>query len=134
MEQIAQIQKVFPDGTAEVIRLMEGNCSGNCTVCGGCEPKPFLAHNPIDAKPGDRVHLEPDAKVSRIITTMLFTIPPVLLLAGYLLGEHLWSRGTLIGLTGGVLGLGLVMMQDKRLSKKYPITYTITALAKEEEA
>lgn len=135
MKQIAQIHQVFPDGTAEVIRLPEESCSGNCAVCGGCEPQtPFLVRNDIGAQVGDRVVLEPDAKVSRKVAAMLCTVPTGLLLAGYLLGEHFWGRGALMGLAGAVAGLWLVLQQDRKMTRKNPITYVITGLHTDEAA
>lgn len=132
MEQIAKIQNIFPDGTAEVIRLAEESCSGNCALCGGCEaPKPFTVQNDIGAKPGDRVVLQPDGKVARKTAAMLYTIPPALLLTGYLLGEHFLSKGGLFGILGAVIGLWLVMLLDRKMAKKHPITYHITGYAEE---
>lgn len=127
MEQIAKVQTVFSDGTAEVIRLPEENCSGNCALCGGCqEQTPVLAKNLIGAQAGDMVILEPDAKVARKTAALFYTIPPILLLAGYLLGEHLWSRGALVGLACGVAGMWLVLLLDRKMSRKNPITYVIS--------
>ncbi len=127
MEQIAKVQKVFSDGTAEVIRLPEESCSGNCTLCSGCqEQKPVLAKNSIGAQPGERVTLEPDARTARKTAAMLYTIPPILLLTGYLLGEHLWSKGALVGLACGVVGMWIVLLLDRKMSRKNPITYVIS--------
>lgn len=127
MEQIARVEKVFADATAEVIRTPEENCSGNCAACCGCEPqKPILVSNPIDAQPGELVVLEPDAKVSRKTTALLLTVPTGLLLAGYLLGEHFLGKGAFFGLIGGVVGLWFVLMLDRKMTRKNPITYVIT--------
>lgn len=132
MEQIALVQNVFPDGTAEVIRLPEESCSGNCALCGGCqEQKPFVVQNPAGAQQGDRVILEADPKVAKKTAAMLYTIPPVLLLAGYLLGEQLWHRGPLVGLACGAAGMWLVLWLDRNMTKKHPITYVITGLVSE---
>lgn len=132
MEQIAKVKKLLPDGTAEVVRIREDNCSGNCAVCGGCgEDKTFLAYNDMKANIGDRVILQPDAKVARKTATMLYTIPVVLLLAGYLLGEHFLSKGGLFGVLGAVVGLWAVLLMDKKMAKKNPVTYHITGIAEE---
>ena len=132
MEQIALVQKVFPNGTAEVIRLPEENCFGNCAVCGGCqEQASFMARNSINAQIGDRVILEADPKVAKRTAALLYTIPPVLLLGGYLLGEQAWVRGSLVGLACGVAGMWLVLLLDRKMTKKHPITYVITGLYSE---
>lgn len=135
MEQIALVKAVFPDGTAEVIRLIEESCTGHCAMCGGCpEQEPFRVKNDLGAVPGDRVVLQPDAKAARKTAAMLYTIPVALLLTGYLLGEHFLARGGLFGTLGAVLGLALVLWLDRKMSKKHPLTYHITHLANEEQS
>lgn len=130
MELIAQVQQTNLDGTAQIIRIPEESCSGNCSLCGGCgEAKPMVVQNTIGAKVGDRVILHADAKTARKTAIMLYTIPPALLLTGYLLGEHFLSKGGFFGVLGGVIGLWLVLMLDRKLTKKQPYTYEITGFA-----
>lgn len=132
MEQIARVKTVLPDGVAEVIRVPEENCHGHCAICSGCGgEETILAYNDLNAKPGDRVILEPDAKTARKTAAMLYTIPVILLLIGYLLGEHFLSKGGLFGVMGAVLGLWAVMLLDRKMTKKHPITYHITGFAEE---
>ncbi len=132
MEQIARVEKILPDGLAQVCRIREENCRGNCAFCGGCgEESGFPAYNDIAAKEGDRVILVPDAKVARKTAALLYTIPVILLLIGYLLGEHLLCKGGLFGILGAVAGLWIVMLLDRKMSKENPITYHITGFAEE---
>lgn len=132
MEQVARVLRVFADGTAEVIRTPEESCSGNCGACAGCQDqKPFVARNPVGAQVDDLVLLEPDAKASGKVLAMLCTIPTVLLLAGYLLGEHFLGKGPLVGLACGVLGIWLVLLLDRKMTAKNPITYVIVGKMKE---
>lgn len=132
MEQIVRVEKLLPDGTAEVKRIREDNCTGDCGLCSGCgEEASFAVYNDIGAQPGDRVVLHPDGKVARKTAAMLYTIPVVLLLIGYLLGEHFLEKGILFGLIGAVAGLWAVMMLDRKLTKENPITYHITGFAEE---
>ena len=134
MEQIARVEKLLADGTAEIVRIREENCSGNCAVCGGCgEDKIFLAYNDIQAQIGDRVVIQPDGKVARKTATMLYTIPVALLLAGYLAGEHFLGKGGLFGVLGAVVGLWAVLLMDRKLSQKHPVTYHITGFAQQPE-
>lgn len=132
MEQIARVLKVFSDGTAEVIRTPEENCSGNCGLCAGCQDQEsFVVRNAVDAQVDDLVILEPDSKASGRVLAMLCTIPTALLLAGYLLGEHLLQKGMLVGLACGVMGVWLVMRLDRKATQKNPITYVIQGKMKE---
>jgi len=61
---------------------------------------------------------------------MLYILPVVLFLTGYLLGEHMWMQGPLLGLAGIVLGLVLVKLYDRHLQKKKDPIYTITGYAR----
>lgn len=132
MEQIARVKQVLPDGKAQVVRIPEENCRGNCALCGGCgEETPFLVYNDIAAKENDRVILQPDGKAARKTAALLYTVPVILLLLGFLLGEHLFSKGMFCGLLGGVIGLWIVMLLDKAMTKQDPIVYHITGLAED---
>ena len=61
---------------------------------------------------------------------MLYILPVVLFLAGYLAGEHLWSKGPLVGICGIILGLVLVKLYDRHLQRKKDPIYTITRYAR----
>jgi hypothetical protein len=62
MEQLVKVKSASPDGTAEVLRIRESACSGDCHKCAGCgaakETIVFKADNPIDAQPGDLVYVK----------------------------------------------------------------------------
>ena len=62
---------------------------------------------------------------------VLYILPLVLFLAGYLVGENLWQRGVLIGLAGIALGVVCIKLYDKLLSKK-EMEYTIISFAGDE--
>lgn len=132
MDQIAKVLKVFSDGTAEVVRTPEETCTGNCGLCAGCQDqKSFVVRNSVGAQVDELVILQPDPKASGRALAMLCTIPPAMLLAGYLLGEHILQRGMLVGLACGALGVWLVMKLDRKATEKNPITYVITGKMKE---
>ncbi len=132
MEQIVRVQKVLADGTAQVLRVRESACSGDCHQCSGCgasQQKMLLtAHNPIGAKPGDQVVIEAESAYVLKAAVLLYILPVVLFIAGYLIGEWLWKNGILLSLGGLLLGFGLVGAYDRHCSKKHTI-YTITRLA-----
>ncbi len=130
MEQIAQVTRTFPDGTAEVLRVRENACSGDCHACSGCGAHPqsmlMTVQNPIGAKAGDRVILTAAAGAAVKAAMLLYLVPLVLFLAAYLLGEHLWGRGPLVSICGFVVGMALVKLYDKHITTKNTV-YTITA-------
>ena len=134
MEQTVQVRRTFENGTAEVVRIRESACSGDCHKCSGCgaqqETMLITVHNPIAAKTGDLVVIESATGPVLKAAAMLYILPVVLFLAGYLLGEHLIQMGPLFGLIGIVVGLVLVKVYDRHLQKKKDPIYTITGYAR----
>lgn len=132
MEQIVKVRRLLPNQMAEVIRIRESACSGDCHKCSGCgaatQKMLLTAHNPISAQPGDMVVLTSESKTVLKAAAVLYLLPLVLFLTGYLAGESLWGKGVLMGVVGLFLGLALVKIYDRTLSKK-DIAYTITAFA-----
>ena len=130
MEQTVKVLRRLPDGMAEVIRIRESACSGDCHKCTGCgaaQQKMLLTvKNPIDAQAGDVVVISSDSSAVLKAAAVLYLLPLVLFLAGYLLGENLWQRGGLVGLCALALGVAVIKIYDHRLSRA-SIEYTITA-------
>lgn len=134
MEQTVQVRNTLENGMAQVIRTRESACSGDCHKCAGCgaqqETMILTVHNPIDAKAGDLVVIESATGPVLKAAAMLYILPVVLFLAGYLAGEHLWSKGPLVGIFGIILGLVLVKLYDRHLQRKKDPIYTITRYAR----
>ena len=59
MEQTVLVKRVLEDGSAEVLRVRESACSGDCHKCSGCgssqQTMVICAENPIGAKVGDTI-------------------------------------------------------------------------------
>ena len=133
MEQTVCVSRLLEDGSAEVIRMRQSACSGDCHQCSGCGSTPqtmvLRVENPIGAKVGDWVVIE--AKTGAVLkaAAALYILPLVLFIGGYLLGEHLWRMGIPVSLGGLLLGFVLVKLLDRKMSKK-DNTYTITGMAK----
>jgi sigma-E factor negative regulatory protein RseC len=133
MEQTVLVKRVLEDGSAEVLRVRESACSGDCHKCSGCgssqQTMVICAENPIGAKVGDWVVIEAKSGAMLKAAVMLYIVPLVLFIAGYLLGEHLWQSGILFALAGLLIGLVLVKLLDRHMTKKGS-AYTITGYAK----
>lgn len=132
MEQTVKVRRILPDGQAEVIRIRESACSGDCHKCAGCgaaqQTMLLTAKNPIGARPGDMVVLESDSGTVLKAAMLLYLVPLGLFVAGYLLGRQLWQSGALPGAAGFLLGIVPVKWYDRWLAKK-KVEHTITAFA-----
>lgn len=135
MEQVVRVSRLLPDGRAEVVRVRESACSGDCHKCSGCgaakQTVCLTARNSIGARAGDLVVVSSSSAHVLKAAAVLYILPLVLFLAGYLVGENLWQRGVLAGLAGIALGIVCIKLYDKLLAKK-EIEYTITSFAGDE--
>ena len=110
MIQNAIVKKEVRSGVVEVSLLRQVECGLNCSGnCSGCMQPPkqellALASNPIDAKPGDRVEVEPTTGHSIGIAALVFALPCIFLGLGYLLGDWL-KLGEMASVGMAVLGL-----------------------------
>jgi sigma-E factor negative regulatory protein RseC len=132
MEQKVKVTRVFPDGSAQVIRIRESACSGDCHKCSGCgaaeQKMLLLARNPIGAKPGDLVIVSADSAPVLKAAVVLYILPLALFFAGYIGGSYLGLSGWLGGL-GFLLGIAAVIAYDRLAARKQEMIYTITGFA-----
>ena len=128
MEQKVKIRRVFPDGTAEVVHIRESACSGDCHKCSGCgaakESITLTARNAIGAKPGEVVIVKSDSAPVLRGAVVLYILPLVLFVLGYLLTASGWG-----GCLGFVIGIVAVIVYDRKVAKKEETVYTITGYA-----
>ena len=129
MEQKVMVRKILPDGTAQVVLIRESACSGDCHKCSGCgaakETITFIAADPIGARPGDVVNVKSDTAPVLRGAAVLYVLPLVLFLVGYLVTMSGWG-----GCAGFLLGIGAVIVYDRLVAKKEQIQYTITGYAR----
>lgn len=134
MEQLVKVRKVFDDGTAEVFRIRESACSGDCHKCSGCgaakETVIFTAVNPLGAKPGDLVTVRSESAPVLKAAVVLYVAPLVLFFLGVALGSLLGTMEYLLGGFGFCAGIVLVVLYDRKVMNKTNIVYTITEIGK----
>ena len=110
MEQIVRVRRLCGEGRAEVIRIRESACSGECHKCSGCgaakETVIVEADNPIGARPGDLVRIQSDNKSVMSAVAVFYVLPIVLFFLGYALGAALGLSGGVTGCLGFALGIG----------------------------
>lgn len=133
MEQLVRVKETYADGTALVIHVRESACSGDCHKCAGCgaakEAVLLTAGNPIGACRGDLVKVESQTGPVLKAAVVLYVIPLALFFLGYYLGMQMGNWGAFIGCMGFALGVGLVVLYDRKVVKKANLEYTITAFA-----
>lgn len=133
MEQLVRVKEVYDDGTALVVHLRESACSGDCHKCSGCgaakEAVLLKADNPIGAGRGDLVKVESATGPVLKAAVVLYVLPLLLFFLGYYLGTLAGNFGAAAGCLGFVLGVGCVVLYDRKVVKKADLGYTITAFA-----
>lgn len=132
MEQMVRVREVYPDGTALVIHIRESACSGDCHKCSGCgaakEAIELKAENPLGAKVGNIVTVSAQTGPVLKAAAVLYVLPLVLFFLGYWLGAAGFGFGALGGCLGFVLGIGAIVLYDRRMGKT---VYTITGFAED---
>lgn len=133
MEQLVKVKSVFPDGTAQVIRIRESACSGDCHKCSGCgaakETIAFTAENPVNAQPGDPVYVKTRSAPVLMGAAVVYLLPLLLFFLGYLLLDAMWGLGALGGGIAFVLGIMIVVLYDRLVARKQITVYTIVGYA-----
>ena len=128
MQQLVKVISCKENGTAQVACLRQSACSGDCHKCSGCgaveQTMIFTAQNPIGAKPGDMVTVESATGPVLQAAAMLYLLPLVLFIAGYIIGMQ-WGLGGLVGALAFVLSIVLVVVYDRLVMKKKSTVYTI---------
>lgn len=129
MEQLVKVLKCNEDGTAKVFHVRESACSGDCHKCSGCgaakETIFLTAKNAIGAGPGDLVIIESGSGPVLAAAAVLYLLPLVLFIAGYLVGVQLWQLGGLVGAAAFLLGIAGAVAYDRLVMKKKKTEYTI---------
>ena len=132
MQQLVKVLTCAPDGSAQVACLRQSACSGDCHQCSGCgaveQTMIFTARNPIGARPGDTVTVESATGPVLKAAAMLYMLPLVLFIAGYLVGMQ-WKLGALIGGLAFVLSIVVIIAYDRLVMQKKNTVYTIIGYA-----
>ena len=118
-----------------VLHVRESACSGDCHKCSGCgaakETLLIRAVNQIRAEKGDLVVIRSESGPVLKAAMVLYMVPMVLFFLGYLLGDQMWGRGTLVSILSFALGIGLAVVYDRKVLKKQKPVYTITGYAED---
>lgn len=134
MQQQVRVLSSNPDGSAQVVCVRQSACSGDCHKCSGCgaveQAMIFTARNPIGARPGDVVNVESATGPVLKAAVVLYMLPLVLFIAGYLVGMQ-WQLGGALGGLAFALGIGLAIAYDRLVMRKKNTEYTITGFVRD---
>ena len=132
MQQLDKVLTCNPDGTAQVAYMRQSACSGDCHKCSGCgaveQTMIFTARNPIGATPGALVTVESATGPVLKAAAVLYMLPLVLFIAGYLVGMQ-WQLGGLIGALAFALSIAIIVCYDRLVMRKRNTVYTIVGYA-----
>ena len=132
MQQLVKVLTCNADGTAQVACLRQSACSGDCHKCSGCgaveQTMIFTARNPIGAKPGDMVNVESATGPVLKAAAVLYMLPLVLFISGYLVGMR-WQLGGLFGALAFAVSIAIIVVYDRLVMKKRNTVYTIVGFA-----
>jgi len=94
MIQTAIVKRILPSGAAEISLMRQLECGLSCKSCEGCPQKPkdeilALAENAAGAGPGDVVEVQSNSGNAIGIAALVYLVPCIFLVLGYLLGAYL---------------------------------------------
>ena len=137
MLQKAVVLKTFPDKTAELSVQRQSACGGNCSGCEGCSFREnairIVADNNVSARPGQTVIVETRSCLILRYAFLVYILPVLFLVAGYVLAFMLGYAESVCVLLGFLLllvGTALVILLQKR-KKEDRITYSINAIVED---
>ena len=132
MQQLVKVLSCDADGTARVACIRHSACSGDCHKCSGCgaveQTMVFTARNQIGARPGELVTVESATGPVLKAAAVLYLLPLVLFIAGYLTGMQ-WQMGGLFGAVAFAISVVIIVAYDRLVMKKRNTVYTIIGFA-----
>lgn len=135
MTQIATVERIL-DGDHAVISVpRKSACGHDCEECAGCGVSGAAvrakAINPVGAKPGQKVVVQSDTKKMLRIVALVYLIPVVLFILGYvvmaLLGTSVALQYT-VAIAGFLGGIVAAVGYDRYLRARGGISFTIVRL------
>lgn len=131
MTQDAIVTKVFSDGMAEVVVTRTTACGSNCGNCESCIFQNELktqANNLVGAKPGQRVVIESQSSKIYKATLLVYILPILLMVAGYVIAAAAGAAEgvcVLSGFLGLAAGGAIMVLSQKHKKSSDQITFDI---------
>ena len=135
MTQIATIERILDANHAVISVPRKSACGHDCEECAGCGVSGAAvqakALNPIGAKPGQKVVVESSTQKMLGIVALVYVIPVLLFLTGYLAAVFLGAKVGVqytVAILGFIIGIVLAIAYDRRLRGKGGLSFTIVRL------
>ena len=135
MTQIATVERILDTDHAEISVPRKSACGHDCEECAGCGVSGAAVHarasNPIGAQPGQKVVVESSTQKMLGIVALVYLIPVVLFLAGYVITTLLTPSVGLqygVAVAGFVLGIVFAILYDRRLRARGGLSFNIVRL------
>ena len=135
MTQIATVERILDSNHAEISVPRKSACGHDCEECAGCGVTGAAVHaravNTIGARPGQKVVVESSTQKMLGIVALVYLIPVVLFLLGYLVMVFLNASVGMQYFTavlGFAVGIVLAILYDRRLRARGGLVFTIVRL------
>ena len=135
MTQIATVERILDADHAEISVPRKSACGHDCEECAGCGVSGASVYaraaNPIGARPGQMVVVESSTQKMLRIVVLVYLIPVVLFLAGYLAAMALTASVAIqytAAAAGFVLGIVFAILYDRKLRAQGGLSFTIVRL------
>lgn len=133
MVQTAVVKRIVSPGLAEVSLMRQLECGLKCKSCEGCPQKPkdeifALAENQVDAKVNDVVEVESNSGSAIGIAALVYLVPCVFLVLGYLLGAWFhFGEGlcVMLAFVGLFVGFIPALLLDRAIAARARPEFTI---------
>lgn len=133
MVQTAVVKRIISEHVAEVSLMRQLECGLNCKSCEGCPQKPkdeilALAENTVNAFVGDVVEVESNSGSAIGIAALVYLVPCVFLVLGYVLGAWLGlGEGlcVLAAFVGSFVGFAPALLLNRAIMKRGKPEFTI---------
>lgn len=133
MVQKAIVKRIVSPGIAEVSLMRQLECGLSCKSCEGCPQKPkdeilALADNAGDVAVGDVVDVESNAGSAISIAALVYLLPCVTLILGYVVGAAFTDSEPLClaaAFAGLLLGFAPAVLLNRKLARSAKAEFTI---------
>lgn len=135
MTQIATVERIIDEDHAVISVPRKSACGHDCEECAGCGVTGAAVHakavNTVGAKVGQKVVVQSDTKKMLRIVALVYLIPVILFLLGYLIPALM---GTSVALQYALAGIGFfvgivgAIVYDRYLRSRGGLSFTIVRL------